>query len=76
MKRKATTSAKVEPSYFKELKEQFLFNINAIVEMENVPSDLILNSDHTGITFVSSSAWTMGAKGSKRVEAVGLNDKR
>ena len=76
MKRKATTSAKVEPSYFKELKEQFLFDINAIVEMENVPSDLILNWDHADITFISSSTWTMGAKGSKRIEAVGLNDKQ
>ena len=76
VKRKATTSAKVEPSHFKELKEQFLLDIKAVVEMEDVPSDLILNWDHTGINIVPSSTRTMEAKESKRVEAVGLNDKR
>ena len=74
-RRKATTSAKVEPSYFKELKEQFLVDIKAVVEIEDVSSDLILNWDHTGINIVPSSKWTMEAKGSKRVEAVRLSDK-
>ena len=41
-----------------------------------MPSDLILNWDHTGINVVPGSQWTMEAKGSKRVEAVGVNDKR
>ena len=41
VKRKATTSAKVEPSHFKELKEQFFLDIRAVVEIEDVPSDLI-----------------------------------
>ena len=41
VKRKATISAKVEPSHFVELKEQFLPDIKAVVEMEDVPSDLI-----------------------------------
>ena len=76
VKRKATTSAKVEPSQFKELKEQFLLDIKVVVEMGNVPSDLILNWDHTGINIVPSSTWTMEAKGSKKVAAIGLNDKR
>ena len=67
MKRKATTSAKVEPSHFKEPKEQFLLDIKAVVEIENVTSILILNWDHTGINIVPSSTWTMEAKGSKRV---------
>ena len=76
VKRKATTSGKVEPSHFKELKEQFLLDIKAVVDMEDVPSDLILNWDHTGINVVPGSQWTMEAKGSKRVEAAGINDKR
>ena len=51
-------------------------DIKAVVEMEVVPSDLILNWNYTGINIVPSSTWIMEAKGSKRVEAVGLNDKR
>ena len=75
VKRKVMTSAKVDPSHFKELKEQFLLDIKAVVDMEDVPSDLILNWDHTGINVVLGSQWTMEAKGSKRVETVGVNDK-
>ena len=76
MKRKATTSAKVEPAHFEELKDEFLLDAKAVVDMEGIPSDLILNWDHTGINLVPGSQWTMEAKGSKRVEAVGVSDKR
>ena len=75
VKRKATTSVKVEPSHFNEPKEQSLLDIKAVVDIENVPSDLILNWDYTGINVVPGSQWTMEAKGSKRVEAAGVNDK-
>ena len=75
VKRKATTSAKVEPSHFKKLKEQFFLDIKTVVDMEDVPSDLILNWDHTGINVVPGSQWMMEAKGSKRVEAAGINNK-
>ena len=76
VKRKATTSAKVEPAHFKELKEQFLLDVKAVIDMpEDIPSDLILNWDHTGINVVPGSQCTMEAKGSKRVEAVGVSDK-
>ena len=76
VKRKATTSAKVEPAHFEELKDEFLLDAKAVVDMEGIPSDLILNWDHTGINLVPGSQWTMEAKGSKRVEAVGVSDKR
>ena len=38
--------------------------------MEDIPSDIILNWDDTGIYVVPGSQWTMEAKGSKKVEAV------
>jgi len=41
--------------------------------MEDVTSDLILNWNHT---VVPGSQWTMETKGSKRVEAVGVNNKQ
>ena len=46
------------------------------VEMKEIPAELILNWDQTGIKIVPSSTWTMHAQGSRRVEAVGVNDKR
>lgn len=58
------------------MKKAFLDEITAIVTMEEVPAELILNWDQTGIRFVPSSSWTMERRGTRRVEMVGVNDKR
>ena len=39
-----------------------------VKELEEIPDDLILNCDHTGINIISGSAWTMDQKGQQRVE--------
>ena len=52
---------------------QFLFDVQVI---EEVPEDLIVNWDQTGIHYVPVSNWTMQQEGSKRVEIAGLDDKR
>ena len=75
VKRKATTAAKIDPSHFDELKEQYLLDIKVVVEMMKIPSELVFNWDHTGINIVPGSQWTVEAKESKRVELAGLNDK-
>lgn len=43
--------------------------------MEDIPHDLLINWDHTGINYVSVSNWTMAAEGSKRIEVARLSDK-
>ena len=43
--------------------------------MEEVPAELIINWDQTGLNLVPASSWSMAAKGSKRVELKGQNDK-
>lgn len=75
VKQNATTSAKVEPSYFEELKEQYLLDIKAAVETLDIPMDLIMNWDHTGVNIVPGSHWTIKEKGTKRVECASLDDK-
>ena len=75
VKRKANSTAKVKPSYYQQLKEQYLLDIEVVVEMEDIPADLIMNWDHTGINIVPSCPWTMEEKGAKRVDCVGLDDK-
>ena len=42
------------------------------VEMEEIPPELVLNWDQTGIKIVPSNTWTMDQQGSKRVEVVGV----
>lgn len=44
MKRRASTKAKVVQN-FDEVKAQFLFDIKVVVEMDEIPSDLVINCD-------------------------------
>ena len=76
VKRKATTKSKIAVTNFEMLKQQYLQDIKAVVELEDIPNQLIINWDQTGINYVPVSQWTMERKGSKRVEVIGLNDKR
>ena len=46
------------------------------MEIEQIPPELILNWDHTGIKIVPSSSWTMEQQGTKHVDLVGAGDKR
>ena len=61
---------------FEELKNQFLTDIEAVVTMEDIPKEMIINWDHTGINTVPTSSWTMDKKGAKQIEITGLDDKR
>ena len=58
---------------FEAAKEQFVLDVRAVMEMEDVPTRA--NWDQTGISIVPGSSWTMQAKGSKRVEIVGISGK-
>ena len=50
-------------------------DIKAIVTLEDIPLDLIINWDQTGMHYVPVSSWTIAKEGSKRVE-IGIDDKR
>ena len=77
VQRKATTSmSKLTMTNFEEQKRGFLSEVAATVEMEEIPGELVLNWDQTGIRLVPSSTWTMERRGSRRVEMIGVNDKR
>ena len=65
----------MEPSRFEELKEQYLIDIKAAVEIINIPMDLIKNWGHMGVNIVPVSQWTMKENGAKRVEWTSLDDK-
>ena len=76
VKRRASTKAKVDIADFEAVKEQFLFNIRVVVEMEEIPHDLIINWDQTGIHYIPVGSWTMEKEGAKRVEIAAVDDKR
>ena len=77
VQRKATTSkSKCSLVAFEEKKAEFLDAVAEAIIMEEIPAELVLNWDQTGIKLVSSSVWMMERQGEKRVEMVGSNDKR
>ena len=71
-----TAKSKHAVAEFQRLKEQFLQDVVTTVEMEEIPSELILNWDQTGIKIVPSNTWTIEKQGTKRVDVAGANDKR
>ena len=74
---KATTSkSKYNLTDFKQVKKQFLKEVADIVVMEEIPPELVLNWDQTGLNVVPASVWTMDKQGKRRVEMIGLKDKR
>ena len=44
--------------------------------MDEIPPELVINFDQTGIHYVPISSWSMEMEGAKRVEVVGKDDKR
>ena len=76
VKRRASTKAKVTVANFDAQKALFLHDVKSIIVMEEIPPQLVINWDHTGINFVLVSNWTMAKEGSKRIEIFGKDDKR
>ena len=76
VKRRSSSAAKVSVNNLNQLKSQFIFDIQSIVEMEEIPSDIIINWDQTAIKYVPVSNWMMANEGSQRVEVVAANNKR
>ena len=76
VRRKATSKAKVAVENLEDLKEEFLLDTKQVIAMDEIPADLIINFDQTGINYVPVSDWTMEEEGVKRVEVAGKEDKR
>ena len=75
-KRWACSKSKVSPDNFREIKEQFMIDVEAVIDMEEVPPSLVVNWDHAVMKIIPSSQWTMEKRGTKRVEIAGVKDKR
>jgi len=69
------SKAKVTVTNFDMLKKQFISDVQTITEFEEIPDELILNWDHTGINYVPLSSWMMEKEETKKVDITGMNDK-
>ena len=68
VKRKASSKAKITVENLTSLKEQYLLDIRGVVDMEEIPHDLIINWDQTAVHYVPVSNWTMAMEGSKKFQ--------
>ena len=76
VKRRGTTKCKISVENFESLRDEYLDNISTTAVMEDIPLDMVLNWDQTGINIIPSRSWTMKKRGSRRVELKGIDDKR
>ena len=76
VKRRASSKAKVLVENFEEVKENFLLDVKNVVCMDEIPGELIVNWDQTGVNYIPVSSWTMQSEGAKKVEIVAKDDKR
>ena len=60
--------SKHAPVDFAAVKRAFLDDVIAVATKEDIPPELMLNWNQTGIHLVSASTWTMDKEGSKQVE--------
>ncbi len=76
VQRKGTKAGRKLPNDFSAIKEKYLLDIKAIVKEHNIPDELIVNFDQTGVSIIPVDDWTMEKEGSKDVSITGLEDKR
>jgi hypothetical protein len=76
VKRKVTKAAKKLPSDFNQLRDNFHSKIQDVVKTHNVPNELIVNWDQTGVFLVRSSKYSIAEVCSKQVSVIASNDKR
>ena len=76
VKRRGTAKAKVTPSEFQSLQEQFLGDIRSVIMLDSIPAKLIINWDYTGLNYVPASSRTLEVKGSQKFPIAAIDDKR
>ena len=74
-KRRACSKPKVSPQNLLQIQQQYLRDIKAAVQLEDIPADLVLNWDQTAMKIVPAGTWTMDKKGAKCIKIAAVDDK-
>ena len=65
VKQKATCKAKFTVENFDEIKTAFLLEVKHVISMDEIPAELVINFDQTGLNVVPTSDWTMEVGGAE-----------
>ena len=76
VKRRCSNAGKVTVEDFEELKAVFLVDVKAEVLMNDIPIDLVVNWDQTGIQLIPTGEWTMHQAKDKIIPISHSDDKR
>lgn len=76
VKRKCSNAGKVSLPNFKMIQGVFLADIAAEVLMNDIPDELVINWDQTGLPLVPTGNWTMHHAGEKVIPIAHVDDKR
>ena len=55
VKRRGSIVAKLSVTNFDEIKEHYLLDVKAVTQIEEIPQDMIINRDQTGIKYICTS---------------------
>ena len=75
VKKKGSNAGKMSPTQFAGIQEVFLADIKAQVLMNDIPDELIINWDQTGVPLVPTGEWTMHRAGEKIIPITNSDDK-
>eukprot|EP00058_Branchiostoma_floridae_P006720 XP_002592208.1 hypothetical protein BRAFLDRAFT_84636 [Branchiostoma floridae] len=76
VKRKATKAARKLPADFDESRATFLTRVSETVAELEIPEEMVINWDQTGVNIVPVGDWTLEEAGARQVPVVGKEDKR
>ena len=76
VKRKCSNAGKISPIQLAQIQEVFLADIKAQVVMNDIPDELIINWDQTGVPLVPTGGWTMHRAGDRIIPIANSDDKR
>lgn len=71
-KRAATTKTREKPNDLEAKKNVFITVASEIFRRHDIPPQLVINCDETGVLFVPAARYTFTMKGSKKVRAIGV----
>ena len=59
VKHQTSTKAKVDVKNFEEIKQMFMLDVRNVIEMDEIPPDLVINFDQTAVHYVPVDNWRM-----------------
>ena len=74
--RAATKAARSQPHDFDKIQYSFFLRVGWLIRFYDIPKELFVNLDETGVCLLPVTKRTWAKKGSKQVTIVGKDDKR